>query len=117
MENLKPETRAGVLVEALPYLQEYNGKIVVVKYGGNAMINEDLKQAVIRDIVLLNLVGVKVVLVHGGGPEIGELLKKTGKESKFIKGLRYTDKETMEAVQMVLCGKLNKNLVTLLKNA
>ncbi len=117
MENLKAETRAGVLVEALPYLQEYNGKIVVVKYGGNAMINEDLKQAVIRDIVLLNLVGVKVVLVHGGGPEIGELLKKTGKESKFIKGLRYTDKETMEAVQMVLCGKLNKNLVTLLKNA
>ena len=102
MENLKAETRAGVLVEALPYLQEYNGKIVVVKYGGNAMINEDLKQAVIRDIVLLNLVGVKVVLVHGGGPEIGELLKKTGKESKFIKGLRYTDKETMEAVQMVL---------------
>ena len=117
MENLKAETRAGVLVEALPYLQEYNGKIVVVKYGGNAMINEDLKQAVIRDIVLLNLVGVKVVLVHGGGPEIGELLKKTGKESKFIKGLRYTDQETMEAVQMVLCGKLNKNLVTLLKNA
>ena len=88
MENLKAETRAGVLVEALPYLQEYNGKIVVVKYGGNAMINEDLKQAVIRDIVLLNLVGVKVVLVHGGGPEIGELLKKTGKESKFIEKLR-----------------------------
>ena len=117
MENLKPETRAGVLVEALPYLQDYYGKIVVVKYGGNAMINEELKQAVIRDIVLLNLVGIKVVLVHGGGPEIGELLKKTGKESKFIKGLRYTDKETMEAVQMVLCGKLNKNLVTLLKNA
>ena len=117
MENLKPETRAGVLVEALPYLQDYYGKIVVVKYGGNAMINEELKQAVIRDIVLLNLVGIKVVLVHGGGPEIGELLKKTGKESKFIKGLRYTDQETMEAVQMVLCGKLNKNLVTLLKNA
>ena len=115
MENLKPETRADVLVEALPYLQDYYGKIVVVKYGGNAMINEELKQAVIRDIVLLNLVGIKVVLVHGGGPEIGELLKKTGKESKFIKGLRYTDQETMEAVQMVLCGKLNKNLVTLLK--
>ena len=116
----KLEARNGqcrINVNVLPYLQEYNGKIVVVKYGGNAMINEDLKQAVIRDIVLLNLVGVKVVLVHGGGPEIGELLKKTGKESKFIKGLRYTDKETMEAVQMVLCGKLNKNLVTLLKNA
>ena len=100
MENLKPETRAGVLVEALPYLQDYYGKIVVVKYGGNAMINEELKQAVIRDIVLLNLVGIKVVLVHGGGPEIGELLKKTGKESKFIKGLRYTDQETMEAVKL-----------------
>jgi acetylglutamate kinase len=104
-------------VEALPYIQEYYGKIIVVKYGGNAMINEDLKNAVIRDIVLLNLVGIKVVLVHGGGPEINELLTKTGKESKFVKGLRYTDEETMDIVQMVLCGKVNKNLVTLLKNA
>ena len=102
---------AEVLVEALPYIQEYAGKIIVVKYGGNAMINEDLKQAVIEDIVLLNLVGIKVVLVHGGGPEISEMLKKTGKESKFVKGLRYTDRETMDIVQMILCGKVNKNLV------
>ena len=117
MENLTAEMRAGVLVEALPYLQEYYGKIVVVKYGGNAMIHEELQQAVIRDIVLLNLVGIKVVLVHGGGPEIAELLNKIGKESKFVKGLRYTDEETMDVVQMVLCGKVNKNLVTFLKNA
>ena len=117
MTNLNPEIRAGILVEALPYIQEYAGKIIVVKYGGNAMINEELKQAVIRDIVLLNLVGVRVVLVHGGGPEISELLKKTGKESKFVKGLRYTDEEVMDAVQMVLCGKVNKNLVGLLDKA
>ena len=108
---------AEVLVEALPYIQEYAGKIIVVKYGGNAMINEDLKQAVIEDIVLLNLVGIKVVLVHGGGPEISEMLKKTGKESKFVKGLRYTDRETMDIVQMILCGKVNKNLVSLFENA
>ena len=108
---------AEVLVEALPYIQEYAGKIIVVKYGGNAMINEDLKQAVIEDIVLLNLVGIKVVLVHGGGPEISEMLKKTGKESKFVKGLRYTDRETMDIVQMILCGKVNKNLVSLLEKA
>lgn len=113
--DLKPETRASILVEALPYIQEYTGQIIVVKYGGNAMINEDLKQAVIQDIVLLNLVGVKVVLVHGGGPEISDLLKKTGKESRFVKGLRYTDEETMDVVQMVLCGKVNKNLVSLLE--
>ena len=108
---------AEVLVEALPYIQEYAGKIIVVKYGGNAMINEDLKQAVIEDIVLLNLVGLKVVLVHGGGPEISEMLKKTGKESKFVKGLRYTDRETMDIVQMILCGKVNKNLVSLFEKA
>ena len=108
---------AEVLVEALPYIQEYAGKIIVVKYGGNAMINEDLKQAVIEDIVLLNLVGIKVVLVHGGGPEISEMLKKIGKESKFVKGLRYTDRETMDIVQMILCGKVNKNLVSLFKKA
>lgn len=117
MMNLSPEAKASILVEALPYIQEYYGKIIVVKYGGNAMINEELKQAVIRDIVLLNLVGIKVVLVHGGGPEISELLKKTGKESHFVKGLRYTDKETMDIVQMVLCGKVNKNLVSLLEKA
>lgn len=108
---------AEVLVEALPYIQEYAGKIIVVKYGGNAMINEDLKQAVIEDIVLLNLVGIKVVLVHGGGPEISEMLKKIGKESKFVKGLRYTDCETMDIVQMILCGKVNKNLVSLFEKA
>lgn len=117
MTNLSPEARASILVEALPYIQEYYGKIIVVKYGGNAMVNEELKEAVIRDIVLLNLVGIKVVLVHGGGPEINELLGKIGKESKFVKGLRYTDEETMDVVQMVLCGKVNKDLVTLLKNA
>lgn len=108
---------AEVLVEALPYIQEYAGKIIVVKYDGNAMINEDLKQAVIEDIVLLNLVGIKVVLVHGGGPEISEMLKKIGKESKFVKGLRYTDRETMDIVQMILCGKVNKNLVSLFEKA
>ena len=108
---------AEVLVEALPYIQEYAGKIIVVKYGGNAMIIEDLKQAVIEDIVLLNLVGIKVVLVHGGGPEISEMLKKIGKESKFVKGLRYTDRETMDIVQMILCGKVNKNLVSLFEKA
>ena len=108
---------AEVLVEALPYIQEYAGKIIVVKYGGNAMINEDLKQAVIEDIVLLNLVGIKDVLVHGGGPEISEMLKKIGKESKFVKGLRYTDRETMDIVQMILCGKVNKNLVSLFEKA
>ena len=109
--------KAEILARALPYIQMYRKKVIVVKYGGNAMINEELKQAVIRDIVLLNLVGVRVVLVHGGGPEISELLKKTGKESKFVKGLRYTDEEVMDAVQMVLCGKVNKNLVGLLDKA
>ncbi len=115
--ELDAATRAKVLVEALPHIQDYYGKTVVVKYGGNAMINEELKEAVIHDIVLLNLVGIKVVMVHGGGPEINEMLKKTGKTSKFINGLRYTDEETMDIVQMVLCGKINKDLVTLLGNA
>lgn len=117
MNHLTPELKAGILVEALPYIQEYTGKIIVVKYGGNAMINEELKAAVIQDIVLLNLAGIKVVLVHGGGPEISEMLKKIGKESKFVKGLRYTDAETMDIVQMILCGKVNKNLVSLLDKA
>ena len=117
MMNLTPETRAGILVEALPYIQEYAGQIIVVKYGGNAMLSEVLKEAVIQDIVLLNLVGIKVVLVHGGGPEISEMLKKIGKESTFVKGLRYTDEETMDIVQMILCGKVNKNLVSLLEKA
>lgn len=115
--NFDAETKANILVEALPYIQEYYGETVVIKYGGNAMINEQLKDAVIHDIVLLSLVGVKVVVVHGGGPEISEMLKKTGKESRFVKGLRYTDRDTMDIVQMVLCGKVNKDLVTLLSKA
>ena len=102
---------AEVLVEALPYIQKYYGKTVVVKYGGNAMINEELKDAVIQDIVLLSLIGVHVVIVHGGGPDINAMLKRIGKDSKFVNGLRYTDRETMDIVQMVLCGKVNKELV------
>lgn len=107
--------RARILVHALPYIQKYNGKIVVVKYGGNAMINEKLKDRVMRDIVLLSLIGVKPVLVHGGGPEITELLAKMGKESKFVGGLRVTDKETVEVAQMVLAGKISKSLVNLIQ--
>ena len=103
--------RANVLAEALPYIQKYNGKTIVVKYGGNAMISEELRQAVISDIILLHLVGIHVVVVHGGGPEINDMLKKIGKESKFVDGLRYTDQETMDIVQQVLCGKVNKDLV------
>ena len=106
--------RARILVHALPYIKKYTGKILVVKYGGNAMTSEKLKDSVARDIVLLNLIGVKVVLVHGGGPEINAMLKKTGKESRFVNGLRYTDEETVDIVQMVLCGKVNKDLVELL---
>lgn len=105
--------RAHVLVEALPYIQSYNDKIIVVKYGGNAMINEELKDSVIHDIVLMSLIGIKVVLVHGGGPEISEMLKRVGKETKFIDGLRYTDEETVEIARMVLAGKINKSLVNL----
>lgn len=107
--------QAQVLSDALPNIQKYYNKIVVVKYGGNAMLNEELKLAVMKDIVMLSLVGVKVVLVHGGGPEINEMLTKIGKESKFIGGLRYTDDETAEIVQMVLAGKVNKGLVSLLQ--
>ena len=107
--------RAEVLTQALPYIQQYNGKIVVVKYGGNAMINEQLKEQVMEDIVLLHLVGVKVVLVHGGGPEISELMTRLGKETEFVDGLRVTDKEAVEIVQMVLAGKVNKSLVNLLE--
>jgi len=102
---------ATVLIQALPYIQKYTGKTVVVKYGGNAMTSDSLKEAVISDIVLLSLVGINVVLVHGGGPEISGMLKRIGKESKFINGLRYTDDETIEIVQMVLAGKTNKDLV------
>ncbi|MBE6778774.1 MAG: acetylglutamate kinase [Ruminococcaceae bacterium] len=107
--------RAEVLTQALPYIKRYNGKIVVVKYGGNAMINEQLKQQVMEDIALLWLIGVKVVLVHGGGPEINETMKKLGKEAVFVDGLRVTDKETVDIVQMVLAGKVNKTLVNLLQ--
>ena len=106
--------RAEVLTQALPYIQKYNNKIIVVKYGGNAMINDELKDAVMGDIVLLSLIGIKVVLVHGGGPEITQMLKQVGKESQFVNGLRVTDKETVDIVQMVLAGKVNKNLVNLL---
>jgi acetylglutamate kinase len=106
--------RAEVLVQALPYIKSYNGKIVVIKYGGNAMLSEALKEQVMEDIVLLTLVGVKVVLVHGGGPEISDTMKKMGKESVFIDGLRVTDAETMDIVQMVLTGKINKSLVNLI---
>ena len=112
--NINNHQRAEILTQALPYIQKYHDKIVVVKYGGNAMISEDLKMQVMYDIVLLWLIGVKPVLVHGGGPEISEMLKKVGKESKFVDGLRVTDKETAEIVQMVLAGKINKQLVNLL---
>lgn len=106
--------RGQVLVEALPYIQKYSGKIVVIKYGGNAMINEELKNAVMGDIALLSLIGIKVVLVHGGGPEINDMLAKVGKKSEWVDGLRVTDKETVDIVQMVLAGKVNKSLVALL---
>ena len=108
--------RAEVLCNALPYIQNYTGRIVVVKYGGNAMINEEIKRSVMGDLVLLRLIGIQVVLVHGGGPEISGLLKRIGKESRFIDGLRVTDAETMDVVQMVLSGKVNKGLVSLLQS-
>ncbi len=107
--------RAEVLTQALPYIKRYNGKVVVVKYGGNAMINEQLKEQVMEDIVLLWLIGVKIVLVHGGGPEINELMNKLGKKAEFVDGLRVTDKETIDIVQMVLAGKVNKTLVNMLE--
>ena len=107
--------RAEVLTQALPYIKKYTGKVVVIKYGGNAMIDETLKQQVMEDIALLWLIGVKVVLVHGGGPEINDLMKRLGKQPQFVDGLRVTDKETVDIVQMVLAGKVNKSLVTLLQ--
>ena len=113
MENNK--IRAELLVHALPYIQMFQGKTIVVKYGGNAMINGVLKAAVIQDVILMACVGIRTVLVHGGGPEIDEMLKKTGKEVRFIDGLRYTDDETMDVVQMVLCGKVNKDIVALIQ--
>lgn len=114
MGNISNNVRAQVIIDALPYIQKYNNKIVVVKYGGNAMTNNELKDAVMKDIVLLSLVGIKVVLVHGGGPEISDMLNKLGIESRFVNGLRYTDEATIDVVKMVLSGKVNKELVQLL---
>lgn len=108
---MKNQEKAEILVDALPYINKYYGKVIVIKYGGNAMISETLKQAVMQDVVLLNSIGVKVVLVHGGGPEINDMLKKMSIETKFVNGLRYTDRETANIVQMVLSGKVNKGLV------
>ena len=112
--NISNLERAEVLTQALPYIKKYNGKIVVVKYGGNAMINDQLKKQVMEDIALLSLIGIKIVLVHGGGPEISEMMSKVGKKAEFVNGLRVTDSETMDIAQMVLAGKVNKNLVNLL---
>jgi len=109
--------RAEVLAHALPYIQRFQNKTIVVKYGGNAMINADLKKAVIQDVILMACVGIRTVLVHGGGPEIDDVLKKIGKESRFVDGLRYTDEETMEVVQMVLAGKVNKDITGLIEKA
>ncbi len=115
--NISINERAAVLIQALPYIKKYAGETVVIKYGGNAMVNQELKSAVMSDIVLMHLVGINVVLVHGGGPEINDMLTKIGKESKFVNGLRYTDAETIEIVQQVLAGKVNKDLVQLLEKA
>ena len=117
MVEFSNNQRAQVLVQALPYIKKYAGKTVVVKYGGNAMIDEGLKNDVMNDIVLMQLVGINVVLVHGGGPEINAMLKKIQKESKFLNGMRVTDQETMDIVQQVLAGKVNKDLVQRLEDA
>ena len=112
--DISTASRAEVLTQALPYIKRYAGTTIVVKYGGNAMTNAELQKAVMSDIVLMSLVGINVVLVHGGGPEISDMLKKTGKESRFVNGMRYTDEETIDIVQMVLAGKVNKDLVKML---
>ena len=117
MEQISNLIKAQVLNDALPYIQKYHKKVVVVKYGGNAMTSQELKDAVMHDIVLLSLVGIRVVLVHGGGPEINEMLKRVGIQSRFVGGLRYTDADTAEIVRMVLAGKVNKELVSLLEQA
>lgn len=111
---MEKQEQAKFLVEAMPYIKKYFNKVLVVKYGGNAMIDEDLKSSVMRDLVILNILGIKVVLVHGGGPEISDTIKKMGKETRFVNGLRYTDEETAEIVRMVLSGKVNKSLVDLI---
>lgn len=113
--NFSNTERAHAIIQALPYIKEYNNKIIVVKYGGNAMIDDRLKEEVMQDIVLLSLIGIKVVLVHGGGPEISSTMEKLGKKARFVDGLRVTDEETIDIVQMVLCGKVNKTLVNLLQ--
>ena len=114
MDKISNYDKSQILIDALPYIQKYNNKILVIKYGGNAMTNAELKDAVMTDIVLLSLVGIKVVLVHGGGPEINDMLKKLSIESRFVNGLRYTDDATVDVVKMVLAGKVNKELVQLL---
>ena len=116
-KNFSNAKRAEVLTEALPYIKRYNGKTVVIKYGGNAMVNEQLKMQVMQDVVLSWLIGIKVILIHGGGPEISDLMIKLGKKSKFVDGLRVTDKETVDIVQMALAGKVNKSLVNLIEVA
>lgn len=115
-QSISNKIRAEFLIQALPYIQSFNNKTIVVKYGGNAMLDA-VKQAVMEDVILMSCVGIRTVLVHGGGPEIEAVLKKTGKESRFIDGLRYTDEETMDIVQMVLCGKVNKDIVALIQKA
>jgi acetylglutamate kinase len=117
MKDISNADRAEVLIHALPYIKQFRGSTIVVKYGGNAMLNAELKAAVMEDIILMSCVGIRIVLVHGGGPEIETMLSALGKESRFVNGLRYTDEETMEVVQMVLCGKVNKDIVKLLENA
>ena len=114
-QNFTNKERAGILIQALPYIQNFQNKTIVVKYGGNAMLNDELKKAVIEDVILMSCVGIRTVLVHGGGPEIEAMLKKIGKESRFVNGLRYTDEETMDIVQMVLCGKVNKEITALIQ--
>lgn len=116
VEKLSNFDRTEVLVQALPYIKKYNGKTILIKYGGNAMVSDTLKNQVVEDIVLLWLIGVRVVLVHGGGPEISDLMNRLGKKAEFVDGLRVTDAETMDIVQMVLAGKVNKTLVNLLEN-
>ncbi|MDR2768704.1 MAG: acetylglutamate kinase [Treponema sp.] len=117
MTDINNAVRAAILIHALPYIQLYRNKTMVVKYGGNAMINAELKAAVIEDLILMSCVGIRTVLVHGGGPEIENMLNALGKESRFVNGLRYTDEETMEVVQMVLCGKVNKDIIALVEQA
>lgn len=116
MHALSNESKAEVLTQALPYIQKYAGRVIVIKYGGNAMTSDELRSAVMSDIILLSLVGVKVVLVHGGGPDITSMLGKVGIESRFVNGLRYTDADTVDIVQMVLAGKTNKDLVALIQS-